>query len=151
MEPKWLAHAREDEGVKEVRGGENPRIIQMHSYTTLHAKEDEIAWCSAAVCAWMEEVGIESTKSAAAISWATWGIGLESPRLGCVCVIRQKRKGEDKATGSTSGNHVALWLSEQDGRVHLWGGNQGDMVKESSFGLANYEIVAYRWPEGETA
>ena len=58
MKPTWLEHAMKDAGITEVRGGENPRIIEMHTYCTLKAKEDEIAWCSAAVCCWMEEVGI---------------------------------------------------------------------------------------------
>lgn len=147
MEPIWLTNAYKDEGVCERRGGENERIIQMHSYTTLHAKEDEIAWCSSAVCAWMEEAGIASTKSAAAKSWLDWGDKLDTPKEGCVCVIKQRNKGSDKSTGSTSGYHVALWLWEADNRVFLWGGNQGDCVKKSSFGLTSYEIVGYRWPK----
>lgn len=146
--PVWLEHAYKDKGVCEVRGGENPRIIEMDSHTTLKAKEDEIAWCSSAMCAWMEECGIESTKSAAAISWATWGQKLATPQEGCVCVIRQKRKGADVATGSTSGNHVGLWLGEDANYIYLWGGNQSDQVKRSSFGKGSYEVVAYRWPEG---
>jgi|SRR6185369_14982654 len=148
MTPIWLEHAFKDSGITEKRGGENPRIIEMHDHCSLHAKEDEIAWCSAAVCCWMEEVGIPSTRSAAAKSWLDWGVPLEAPREGCVCVIRQKNKGADAATGSTSGYHVALWLAEADGRVYLWGGNQGDSVKKSSFGLGSYEVCGYRWPEG---
>lgn len=146
--PIWLVHALKDNGLREVRGGENPRIIEMDSYTTLKAKEDEIAWCSAALCCWFEEVHISSTKSAAAISWATWGKGLDEPKEGCVCVVRHKKSGNDKATGSTSGYHVALWLGQDRDYVYLFGGNQSDSVKKSSFPLKDYEIVALRWPEG---
>lgn len=148
MNPVWLEHAFKDKGVAEVKGGENPRIIEMHSHTTLKAKEDEIAWCSSGLCCWMEESGLPSTKSAAAKSWFDYGIGLAEPRIGCICLIRQKQKGSDAATGSTSGYHVGLWLREEAGRVYLWGCNQSDSVKESGFNLQSYEIVAYRWPEG---
>lgn len=146
--PIWLEHALKDVGTTEVRGGENPRIIEMHSHCTLHAREDEIPWCSAAICCWLEECGLPSTKSAAAISWATYGVKLETPRPGCICVIRQKRKGCDAATDSSSRNHVALWLAQDADRVWLLGGNQSDQVKKSSFGLGAYEVVAYRWPVG---
>lgn len=146
--PIWLEHARKDAGLREIRGGESPRIIAMHDHCSLHAKEDEIAWCSAAVCCWLEEVGIPSIKSAAAKSWLSWGVALETPREGCVCVIHQKTAGRDAATGSTSGYHVGLWLGQDQDRVYLWGGNQSDTVKKSGFGLGSYEVCGYRWPEG---
>jgi len=148
MNPPWLDHALKDAGVKEIRGGENPRIIEMFTYTTYHAKEDEIAWCSAGLCAWLEESGIPSTKSAAARSWLDWGTTINLPRKGCICIIRQRRSSKDKATGSTSGFHVGLWLNEENGYVRLWGCNQSDSVKESSFPLSKYEIMGYRWVEG---
>lgn len=149
--PKWLDQARKDQGVREVKGGENSRILEMHSHTSLHARDDETAWCSSAVNCWMEEAGIKGTGSAAAKSWLDWGVKLAAPQLGCVCVIRQKTAGKDTATGSTSGYHVGLWLGAGDGRVTLFGGNQGDMVKESGFNLRSYEIVGYRWPKEEAA
>lgn len=148
MTPIWLEHAYKDAGLREIRGGESPRIIEMHSHCTLKAKEDEIPWCAAAVCCWLEECSIDSTKSAAAKSFLDWGVKLDTPREGCVCVIRQKQKGHDAATGSASGYHVALWLAEVNNYVYLWGGNQGDTVKKSGFNLASYEICGYRWPEG---
>lgn len=144
--PIWLEHAFKDKDVHEIRGGENPRIIEMGSYTTLKPKEDEIPWCSDAVCAWMEECGIPSTKSAAAKSWLEWGIALNEPRVGCVCVIQQKTTGQDKATGSSSGYHVALLLDVDADYVYLFGGNQSDRVKKSAFPLSKYRICGYRWP-----
>jgi hypothetical protein len=35
--------ARREIGQKEVRGGENPRILEYHATTTLGAREDEAA------------------------------------------------------------------------------------------------------------
>jgi len=146
--PIWLEHALKDAGVHEIKGGETPRIIEMHDHCTLHAKEDEIAWCSAAVCCWLEEMGIPSTKSAAARSWLNWGVELDKPKEGCICVIQHKNSAPDLATGSTSGYHVALWLGQDNYYIYLWGGNQGDSVKQSKFPLGSYRVCGYRWPEG---
>lgn len=148
MKPIWLVHALKDEGIKEKRGGENPRIIEMFTHCTYQAKEDEVPWCSAAVCAWLEECFVTSTKSAAAKSWLTWGVELKEPREGCVCIIQQRYLGQDKKTGSASGYHVALWLGQDAERVYLFGGNQSDSVKKSGFNLNSYRVLGYRWPEG---
>lgn len=147
MKPEWLKIAETEMGQREVRGGENPRILEYHAATTLHAREDEIPWCSSFVNWCMKKAGVKGTGSAAAISWASWGQRLTEPREGCVVVIRQRQKGTDQATGSSSGNHVAFFQKIQDGRIYLLGGNQSDSVKVSSFGLASYDVIAYRWPE----
>lgn len=148
MKPQWMEIAEKEIGVCEVKGGENPRIIEYHKCTSLKASEDEVPWCASFINWCFNQAKIIATNSAAAISFATWGIKLEEPKEGCVCVIRQKRKGKDAATGSSSGNHVALFEKIEDGRIFLLGGNQSDSVKVSSFSLASYEVVAYRWPEG---
>lgn len=142
--PKYYEIAEKEIGVKEVRGGENPRIIEYHSTTTLKAREDEIAWCSSFVNWCIEKAGLKGTKSAAAISWAAWGERVTDPREGDIVVIRQKSKGHDQATGSTSGNHVGFFVRIQDHRIYILGGNQSDSVKVSSFGLGSYDVIAYR-------
>lgn len=144
---KWLEIARAEIGVKEIKGGENKRILEYHASTTLKAKEDEIPWCSSFVNWCIEQAGLPGTKSAAAISWASYGERLTEPKEGAICVIRQRAKGTDQATGSSSGNHVGFFLKITDGRIYLLGGNQSDSVKESSFGLKSYDVVAYRWPK----
>jgi uncharacterized protein (TIGR02594 family) len=146
MEPKYLVIARKEIGVHEVRGGENPRILEYFRATTFPAKEDEIAWCSAFINWCMKQAGISGTHSAAARSWLTWGKAITVPQIGCVCVIQQKVAGKDPATGSTSGFHVALWLGEKDGFVSLLGGNQSDQVKISQFPLDKYKVQGYRLP-----
>jgi len=145
---KWLEIAKGEVGVSEVKGGENKKIIEYHSTTTLKAKEDEIPWCSSFVNWCILKAGLKGTNSAAAKSWLDWGVACE-PREGAICIIQQKQAGADKATGSSSGYHVGFYLREQDGRVRLLGGNQGDSVKESGFGLGSYRIVGMRWPTEE--
>lgn len=135
-------------GEKEIPGPEyNAFIVECHQTTTLKATDDETPWCSSAVNWSMRKAGIPGTDSAAAISWKDWGVNLDLPREGCVVVIRQRKKGTDKATGSSSGYHVALFVKVEDNRIYLLGGNQSDMVKVSSFGLSSYEVIAYRWPK----
>jgi len=145
MKPKWLEIAEKEIGVQEKRGGENPRIIKYHSSTSLKAKEDEIAWCSSYVNWCVTQAGVKGTNSAAAISWLNWGVPTE-PKEGAIVIIRQKQKSNDKATGSSSGNHVAFFKEIKEGRIFLLGGNQSDQVKISSFGLGSYEVLGYRWP-----
>lgn len=148
MKPPWLIIAEKELGQKEDKEGENPHIIEYHSSTYLSADKDEVPWCSSFVNWCIEQAGIKGTRSAAAKSWLDWGQALLIPAIGCVCIIKRKKKGTDKATGSSSGYHVAFWLTEQDGKVHLLGGNQSDSVKMSSFNLESYDILGYRMPIG---
>jgi len=143
--PRWYELAKEKIGQHEVKGGENAFILECHATTTLCAKEDEVPWCSAFVNWCVKRAGVLGTNSAAAISWLKWGVALEEPREGCVVVLRQKIKGADKETGSSSGNHVAFFQKLEGGRIFLLGGNQSDSVKVSSFGLTSYEVLGYRW------
>jgi uncharacterized protein (TIGR02594 family) len=149
MKPIWFENALKDAGTHEVDGkGNNPRIIEMFTHCSYQAKEDVVPWCAAAVCCWLEEVGIPSTHSAAAASFLEWGVELPEPREGCICVIQQRYKGQDKATGSSSGYHVGLWAGQSADAVTLFGGNQSDSVKYSNFRLNSYRVCGYRWPEG---
>lgn len=137
----WLLRAFKDVGdeVKEIPGeAAHPRIQQYHLETTLKATSDEVPWCSAAMCCWMEESGIPSTRSAAARSWMNWGVPLEEPREGCVVVFW--RGSPDASTG-----HVALYLEDSGEYVRVVGGNQGDRVCVSSY--HKKKILGYRWPD----
>jgi uncharacterized protein (TIGR02594 family) len=147
MKTPWLDVAKKEVGQCEVAGCiDNPRIVEYHATTTLHASHDEVPWCSAFVNWCLKQVGIKGTNSAAAKSWLNWGQSLAIPEVGCICVIRQKQKGTDAATGSATGYHVAFWEGEENGKVALLGGNQSDQVKVSHFNLASYEIIGYRMP-----
>lgn len=134
--PKWLEIAEFEIGVKEVTGGENPRIIEYHSTTTLRAKEDEVSWCSSFVNWCMKQAGIKGTGFANARSWLDWGQKLEYPIEGCIVVLK---RGVNPKSG-----HVGFFINKKNGWVKVLGGNQSDQVKYSNF--KETEVLGYREP-----
>lgn len=133
--PVWLDVAKEELGVSEVRNGENPRILEYHAHTGLHASDDETAWCSSFVNFCMDKCGIDGTHSAAALSWLNWGRELQKPINGCIVVF-------DHGDGH---GHVTFFDHEQDdGLLVCLGGNQSNTVKYSAF---DPTVATYRWPE----
>jgi len=142
MQPRWLTHALLDKGLHETPGpAATARIIELCSHTTLAAKSDETSWCSSAQCGWLEEVGIKTPHSAAAIDWETWDIPCEL-RVGAIVVLKRHDPNNTRA------RHVTLCHEIGDGKSFLgFGGNQKDMVKDSTFLIS--EITAIRWPAGE--
>ena len=135
----WLMEALKDlgRGVEEIPGPEdNPDIVEYHQHTTLKAKDDETPYCSSAMCAWMERAGLKSTRSAAAISWASWGKELPEggQRLGCVVVMSR-----------TGGNHVCIYLDEDETGAYCLGANQGNRVSIRRYAWGN--ITNFRWSE----
>src|SRR5512139_2686577 len=144
----WLAIAQAELGVHEIVGAaaHQPRILEYHATTTLKATADETPWCSSFVNWVVRKAGYKGTRSAAAKSWLDWGTALASPRAGAITVIKRKGQQSDAATGSATGFHVGFWVSEAETHVRLLGGNQGDMVKYSSFPTSAYEVRGHRWP-----
>jgi uncharacterized protein (TIGR02594 family) len=134
--PSWLLLALSDlgRGIVEKAGSKhNPEIVNAHGYTTLKAKDDETPWCSSYVCYVMERLGIKSTRSAAAASWASWGKELEDPRLGCVVVMSR-----------TGGNHVAFYLDQDSVGVYCLGGNQDNRLSVRRY--SGDRVTSFRWP-----
>lgn len=134
--------AENERGVKGIPGKiNNPRIVEYHSETSLHATNDETAWCSAFVNWVMKQSGYTGTHNAAAISWLKWGLELTTPRYGAITIVYNT-----KHSSHASGNHVSFWISQDSTHITLLGGNQGNAVKESSYPLKTWEIKGYRWP-----
>lgn len=132
----WMAVAAREIGQREIPSvPSNPRILQYHATTSLHATVDEVAWCSAFVNWCLKQVGITGTNSAAASSWLHWGRA-SVPLPGSVSVV-QKRTGE---------KHVAFWVSQGSDHYTLLGGNQSHQVKMSNFPKSSYVILGHRWP-----
>ena len=139
--PKWLSIALDElsDGVVEVPGdGDNPRIVEFHSYTTLKATDDETAWCSAFLCFCMEKGGYASTKSAAARSWLNWGTPCPRDRIGAVVILKRGT--------STWQGHVTLFLGRTpNGNLICLGANQNDSVSVSVY--SKQDLLGMRWPK----
>ena len=143
----WLDIARKEVGQHEVAGRSmNPRIIEYHASTDLKAKSDEVAWCSSFVNWCMAKAGIRGTRSAAAASWAGWGVATQG-KHGSVAVIYNA--GSANSSLSRSGNHVGFLIEETSTHLVLLGGNQSDSVKVSNFAKRSWRVKAYRWPPGQ--
>lgn len=119
----WYEVARRELGVKELQGiADNPRIVEYHATTTLRATDDEVPWCSSFVNWCMFKAGYYGTRSAAARSWAGWGVKIDKPVKGCVVVLTRK-----------GGGHVGFFDGEDESNIILLGGNQDDAVNVRRF------------------
>lgn len=134
----WFDLAFKEMGQQEIDGpANNPRIVEYHKATLFKANEDAIPWCSSFVCWCFEQAGIESTKSAAAKSWKTWGVKLNDPVEGAVTIIRNSKTGL---------YHVGFFVYSLPETVAVLGGNQRDAVNITVF--KNTAVSGYRWPVG---
>ncbi|MGQ9921950.1 MAG: NlpC/P60 family protein, partial [Desulfobacca sp.] len=137
----WLKIARQELGVKESPGsGDNPRVVEYLKSTTLGRPDnenDETPWCSAFVNWVLKQAGVEPrTNSAWARSWLNWGVATDDPIPGTIVVF---------ARGQNAG-HVAFYLDEDEDRIQVLGGNQGNAVTIAWFSKAN--LLGYREPKG---
>lgn len=131
--------------IKELPGKEknNPRIVWYHSFTTLRATDDETPWCSSFMnaCAIMGG-GFPGTRSAAAISWETYGtqVPLEKAQEGDIVVFKRKDSRNPNA------RHVAFFKQRyvEGGKliIECLGGNQSNSVCVAKY--KGEELVAVR-------
>ena len=150
IEPPWMLIALREIGQREIAGAHhNPRIVEYHQSTLLRARTDEVPWCASFVNWCVREAGLKGTNSAAAASWARWGVQCDA-RRGAVTVIYNSTARNSSLT--TTGNHVGFLVKETPTHFELLGGNQADSVKISRFARASWKLKAYRWaPEAEPA
>lgn len=140
--PPWMQTLWADIGTHEVPGKRhNPRIVAYFRDAGFPSiRDDETAWCAAAVNASLERAGIPGSKSLAARSFEKWGAACE-PKAGCIVVLWR---------GSRTGwqGHVGLLVRKTSTHVHLLGGNQGDALNVQAFPVSR--VLAYRWPREVT-
>ncbi len=130
-------------GQKEVVGGQaNPRILEYHKCTSLHATSDEVPWCSAFVNWCFQQVGVHGTNLALARSWLVFGdsVTYDSAREGDLVVFA---RGADPLSG-----HVGFIQSVYKYSLVVVGGNQKDMVSAVVFKRDNIlGIRRFKTPE----
>ena len=132
----WLKIAYAEVGVKEYAGlADNPRVVQYHKATSLHATDDEVPWCSSFVNWCMLKSGYPRTNSARARSWEKYGVRIATPIRGCIVVFTR-----------TGGGHVAFFDTLVDEHtVRHFGGNQADAVNFKQSPTSR--VVGYYMPE----
>lgn len=142
--PAWLALARAEVGTVEGIGkANNPKVIAyFRDAGFAGVKDDATAWCAAFVNAMLERAGIRGSRSLAARSFETWGIGIAQPVLGCIAT---KRRG-----GSSWQGHTGIVVGANKDQIFLLGGNQSDKVSIAAFprNAKGAEFTSFRWPSG---
>lgn len=121
--PAYFRRAQSLIGQAEIKGARhNNLIVGFWLLLSLPFRDDETPWCAGFVGACLEHVGIRSTRSGRARSYATYGLGLGSTdfRRGAIVVFER---------GPAHG-HVGFLDSVSPDRKTLYvlGGNQGDRV-----------------------
>jgi uncharacterized protein (TIGR02594 family) len=144
----WLETAFEELGIEEWPGAEhNPRVLWYHAATDLNKRDrltDEAAWCGSYTARMVLEAGFTPPQKAfRARNWMRWGEECK-PVLGCVCVIKRRKKGSDKRTGSRGGYHVGFFLDFSRGGVVLLSGNASDRVGIDTYSKRSYDFLAFR-------
>ena len=136
-QPYWLDIAIAEAGTKEIRGGENQRILEYFRSTVYHASEDEVPWCAAFASWVLDQAQLQNPATVRARDFEGYGVELDKPRRGCIAVLW--RGSPDSGKG-----HVGFVLDVIGTDLVLLGGNQADSVKASVYPLS--QLLGYRWP-----
>src|SRR5690349_24139317 len=106
MTAPWLELAEAEKGTKEIAGaGDNPAILAYYVEAGhKEAEHDETPWCAAFVGAMLKRAGYPNTGSLSARSYLTYGTKLDTPREGCIVVMR---RGNSAWEG-----HVGFFVSD---------------------------------------
>lgn len=105
---------------------------------------DETPWCACFVAWCLRRAGQATTGGdASAASWGRFGTPLAGPRLGAITVMH-KHPTKSIAGTTSSGYHVAFYLTGPALAPTLFGGNQGDKVCAKAF--HGWSVRGYRWP-----
>src|SRR5215213_7646899 len=121
-DPPWLKAAFKDLGVHEIKGAKHDaRVLEMYKVAGHpEIKNDETAWCSAAMNTWMIEQGLPATKSLMARSWLNYGKAVSMTNIPRGAILIFPRNG------SPTQGHVCLCLEDHGTTLLVIGGNQSD-------------------------
>lgn len=138
----WMREADRWLGLREIAGSKHhPQILGWWQSIRQSYRDDETAWCAAFVGGVLEEVGIQSSRSAAARSYETYGVAVPTPTYGAITVFWR---------GSKSGwqGHVAFLVGvTAAGDLLCLGGNQSDAVTVAKF--SRDRLLGFRFPKGD--
>lgn len=132
----WMTWLRHYLGEPEVTGADPTDFDRMvFAHTNYGGLKDKMQpGCAATACAALEETGFASTHSAAALSFADYGMPCDL-QPGCVVVFQWK----DGTHHVTFCDHIV-----NDTFVACLGGNQSHKVSIAQY--SREYIIATRWP-----
>lgn len=153
--PPWYKEARKDLGKKETDPAYNKRMSGFWPLVGLNLKtiaKSWAAWCGLGVAVWLSLAGMPIQKDGAgAKNWAKYGQAINwkvdgIPKGAIIYIDHNARCGSGSASHVTfaDGDCTAEELSKKGAVFNGLGGNQGNMVKVSSFPVAH--ICNVRWP-----
>lgn len=130
--------ARQFQGLNEKADSKVLDGFMQASGTWKNLTAKDTAWCAAFANAAIVQAGGKGTGSNAASSFMGWGTGTTQPKVGDIVVLRPQSRG---ATG-----HVGFVAGFGDGTVQIFGGNQSNSAKVSTY--STREVVGYRTGNG---
>jgi len=139
----WIEEAVKYLGQSEIKGTRhNPHISRWWKAIRMSLVDDETPWCAAFVGAMLEQVGIHSSRSAAARSYVEWGrskrVTSTHPIMGSVVVFW-------RGSPSSKSGHVGFVVGrDKKNNLMVLGGNQSDMVSIKPFDRKR--VVGYYYP-----
>lgn len=126
-------------GVKEIVGGEhNDTIVQYAKDIGLTwINDDETPWCATFVNWVLKRCGYQYKSSARARDFESYGTPAQDPQPGDIVVFWRE------SISSGKGHVGFLWgYSKDGGYIFVLGGNQGNQVTITKYGLSN--ILGFR-------
>lgn len=151
MQVPWLDIAGSYVGLKEIKGvRHNPTILGWlrdfgKNIGRWGKSRDETPWCAVFVSHCLDAAGMQTTKSALAASYATYGKP-STFETGDVIVIKRTKTGADASTGSRAGFHVGFLVRCTKTHYLILGGNQRNRVSKVWYSKKRYRCVAVRRP-----
>jgi uncharacterized protein (TIGR02594 family) len=133
--PPWLGECRRKAGLHEVKN-RSVLMAWLRSDGKTLGDPAKLPWCGDLV-----ETCIALTLPGETLpanpyyarNWATFGVRLSLPSLGCVLVFSR-----------TGGGHVGFYEGEDASYFHVRGGNQSNAITVAR--LAKTRCIAFRWP-----
>jgi len=124
-------------GLKEVVGDKhNPEIVAMFSEIGFDwVKDDETAWCSAALNYFCFKLGYERSGKLDARSWLKMPIIVLQPSIGDIVVLW-------RGSPNSWQGHVGLFIAKDLNNIWILGGNQSNMINISSY--PRERVLGYR-------
>jgi len=131
-----LLYALQYYGLKEIKGGENPEIVNFaHELGYEWVWEDETPWCASFVMCCAKRCNYEFINTLHARDCLNVGEVVQKPVLGDLVIFwRNDPEGEE--------GHVGFFISEKGNYIYVYSGNQGNQVKISLYKKS--KVLGYR-------